>query len=55
MSTTTIEDIILQRDQRGVSELREFLPPDYCHQAAQYVLDHAGITLITTGFYIVSG
>ena len=55
MPTATIEDIILQRDQRGVSELRQFLPSDYCHQAAQYVLDHPGTTLITTGFYIVSG
>ncbi len=55
MATTTIEDIILQRDQRGVSDLRQFLPQDYCHQAAQYVMDHPGTTLVTTGFYIVYG
>ena len=51
----TIEDIILQRDQRGVSALRPYLPPDYCTQAAQYVLDHPGTTIITTGFYILYG
>ncbi len=49
----TIEDIILQKDQRGVSALRPFLRSDYCTQAARYVLDHHGTTLITTGFYIL--
>ncbi|MBM3924678.1 MAG: DUF4392 domain-containing protein [SAR202 cluster bacterium] len=58
MSTTafsTIEDIILQRDQRGVAALRPHLPADYAVQAAQYVLDHPGTTFITTGFYILYG
>ena len=55
MAEATIEDIILQKDQRGVSALRPFLPSDYCTQAARYVLDHHGTTLITTGFYILYG
>ena len=50
----TIEDIILAQDMRGVSELRPFLPPDFCRQAAQYILAHPGKTAIITGFYILS-
>ncbi len=55
MAQTTIEDIILQKDQRGISALRPFLPPDYCAQAAAYALDHPGPTLIATGFFILYG
>jgi hypothetical protein len=55
MSEPTIEDIILQKDQRGIAALRPFLPQDFCTQAAQYVLDRPGTTLITTGFYILYG
>ncbi|HZA24619.1 MAG TPA: glutamate cyclase domain-containing protein [Dehalococcoidia bacterium] len=50
----TIEDIILDHDRRGVSALRPHLPPDFCTQAAQFILDHPGDVLITTGFYILS-
>ncbi len=50
----TLEDIILAQDQRGVSELRPFLPPDFCRQAAQYILAHPGKAAIVTGFYILS-
>ncbi len=50
----TIEDIILENDMRGVSELRSHLPPDFCTQAAQYILDHPGNVIIVTGFYILS-
>ena len=50
----TIEDIILAQDLRGVSELRPFLPPDFCHQAAQYILDNPGPVAIITGFYILT-
>ena len=50
----TIEDIILDHDQRGVSALRPHLPEDFCTRAAQYILDHPGETLIATGFYILS-
>ena len=55
MANPTIEDIILQKDQRGIAALRPFLPDDFCTQAAQYVLDRPGVTLITTGFYILYG
>lgn len=50
----TIEDIILSEDKRGVSELRPFLPADFCEQAARYVLDHPGRVAIVTGFYILT-
>ena len=50
----TIEDIILSEDKRGVSELRPFLPPDFCDQAARYLLDHPGNVAIVTGFYILT-
>lgn len=51
----TIEDIILSNDTRGVSRLRRKLPPDYCRQAARFVLDSRGPVLILTGFYVAPG
>ena len=50
----SIEDTILENDMRGVSELRSHLPPDFCTQAAQYILDNPGDVIIVTGFYILS-
>ena len=50
----TIEDIILANDMRGVSELRPFLPDNFCDQAAQYILDRPGNVAIITGFYILT-
>ncbi len=50
----TIEDIILSEDRRGVSELRGLQDPDFCHQAARFILDHPGRVAIITGFYILS-
>ena len=50
----TIEDIILDRDRRGVSNLRPHLPPDFCDQAAGTVLANPGTALIVTGFYILT-
>ena len=49
----TIEDIILDRDRRGISHLRPYLPADYATQAAQLILDNPGTALIVTGFYIL--
>ena len=49
----TIEDIILDHDKRGMLALRPHLPGDFCQQAAQYVLDHPGHTLVITGFYVI--
>ena len=49
----TIEDIILDHDKRGMLALRPHLPADFCAQAAQYVLDHPGHTVIVTGFYVI--
>lgn len=49
-----IEDIILDRDKRGVSALRGHLPDNFCEQTAQFILDHPGRVLILTGFYILA-
>ena len=49
----SIENIILDRDRRGVSILRACLPEDYCHQAASFVLANPGVAIIVTGFYIL--
>ena len=40
---STVEDIILAQDMRGVSELRSFLPENFCDQAAQHILDTPAI------------
>lgn len=49
----TIEDIILDRDRRGISHLRPHLPADYATQAAQLILDNPGTAIVVTGFYIL--
>ncbi|MDE2899815.1 MAG: DUF4392 domain-containing protein [Chloroflexota bacterium] len=50
---TTIEDIILRYDKRGMTPLRPHLPEDYCTRAARCILDAPpGRALIATGFYI---
>ena len=50
----SIEDIILDRDRRGVSFLRPHLPANYAEEAAQLILDNPGTVLIVTGFYILA-
>ena len=49
----TIEDVILDFDKRGMLALRPHVAADFCEQAAQYVVDHPGHTLIVTGFYVL--
>ena len=51
--TETIEDVILRHSQRGMQVLRQFLPDDYCKQAAAKLLAlPRGEILLTTGFYV---
>jgi hypothetical protein len=50
----SIEDIILDRDRRGISELRAHLAHDFCDRASDVVLDNPGTVAIVTGFYILS-
>ncbi len=50
----SIEDIILSRDQRGISALRGHLPADFCRQAAGRISEEPGTAIITTGFYILA-
>ena len=50
----SIEDIILDRDRRGIAALRPHVPADFCDRAAGLVLDNPGTVLIATGFYILA-
>ena len=50
----TIEDIVLDRDKRGIAALRPHLPADYCDRAARVGLDNPGTAIIVTGFYIIT-
>jgi len=50
----TIEDIVLDRDKRGIAALRPHLASDYCDRAARVVLDNPGTAMIVTGFYIIT-
>ena len=50
---TTIERIILSRDQRGISELARHMPENFCHDAAALIGDKPGTAMIITGFYIL--
>ena len=49
----TIEEIILDFDKRGMLALRPHMASDFCEQAAQFVVDHPGHTVIVTGFYVL--
>ena len=51
----SIEDVILDHDSRGISALRSHLPQDFCDQAASLVVEHPGVAIIVTGFYILTG
>ena len=48
-----IEDIILDRDMRGIAALRGYLPADFCREAASLILDHPGPALVCSGFHIL--
>lgn len=50
--TREIEEIILEQDRRGMAALRQYLPTEYCSEAAQFILDKPGTVFIATGFYI---
>lgn len=49
---TSIEDIVLQNDTRGISQLRGYLPANFIGTSADRVMEHKGKVLIVTGFYI---
>ena len=50
----SIEEVILDRDRRGVSALRPHLPQDFCDRGASLILENEGTAAIVTGFYILS-
>lgn len=50
---TTIEDVVLSRDRRGISELRRFVAGDFCDRAARLIYGKGGTAIVATGFYIL--
>ena len=54
----SVEDLILAHDRRGISQLRAHMAPDFCGQAAAYLLDcldpGPSTVIVATGFYILS-
>ena len=53
MSKEEIENIIKSHSNRGMPILRKHLPPNYCKEAAEYILSwEKGVIFITTGFYV---
>lgn len=51
-TTSTLEDILLQHDRRGISALRPHLPADNYLQTAAFALQRTARVLIATGFYV---
>ena len=51
---SAIDDVILDRDQRNISQLRHHLDDDFSEAAAQLILDHPGHALVLSGFYILA-
>ena len=49
----TIDDIVLDRDRRGVSALRPHLSASFTLDAARLVLENPGTAIVVTGFYIL--
>ena len=48
-----IEDIILQYSRRGMTEIRDCVPENYCSKAAREILSwKRGTVVLTTGFYV---
>ena len=52
---TSLEDIILSNDKRGISYLRPHLPKEYCKNAVDLIPKPPSTIAITTGFYIING
>lgn len=47
-----VERAVLSSDDRGISKLAAYLPPDFCGQAARLVREHGERVLLVTGFYV---
>lgn len=51
---SVIEDIILDHDGRGISNLRGHLPENFCKDAANLILRHPKVAFICSGFHILT-
>ena len=47
-----IERTILTGDERGISKLAAYLPPDFCTQTAKLLTKHMSRVLLISGFYV---
>ncbi|MFQ6087939.1 MAG: DUF4392 domain-containing protein [Candidatus Methanofastidiosia archaeon] len=47
-----IEDVILAKDRRGISKLRNFLQENFCERASKYIIKKSQRVMILTGFYV---
>lgn len=52
--STTLDELLLLHDKRGISALRYFLPADNYLQTAEFALQRTPRVLIVTGFYVVN-
>ena len=52
MSASSIEDVILTNDRRGMRHLRRFLPVDYCTRAAWALHGACSRVLVVSGFHV---
>jgi hypothetical protein len=50
---SSIEDIILDGDYRGMGNLRPYVSRHFCSEAARLMMDATGPVMIATGFYIM--
>jgi len=48
-----IEDVILSKDKRTISNLRRYCTPNYVTDAATFILEHPGPMFVCTGFYVI--
>ena len=47
-----VEQAVLSADNRGISKIAGYLPPDFCLRAAQLVREHGERVMLVTGFYV---
>ncbi len=47
-----MERTILSTDNRGISKIAGYLPPDFCQRAARLARDHGERVMLVTGFYV---
>ena len=53
MQKAAVEEVILRHSKRGMNILKEYMPQEFCKEAAEEILKlDKGNILLTTGFYV---